>query len=82
MSNTLQKIAVMQAFEDGKDIQHRTRHTTDSFTRASTPTWNWDNNEYRVNQTAKDILNEVLNRFRGADASVTRSLIEQARDLL
>lgn len=53
---TQEKIAVMQAYADGKQIQFRKAETEEewadlSYTRD--PTWNWKNNEYRVEPELK-----------------------------
>ncbi len=46
--NTKQMIEVMQAFEDGKKIEVRDKGCPSSWDSATTPTWNWYEQEYRI----------------------------------
>lgn len=57
MKTTKEKIAVMLAYIDGKQIQFRRAESEEkwedlSFTRD--PTWNWKNNDYRVKPEPKE----------------------------
>jgi hypothetical protein len=45
-ADTLRKIAVMQAYVDGKEIE-MTSHG-DLWVRCDFPTWNWSDKDYRV----------------------------------
>ncbi len=47
MSTTAEKIAVMQAFEDGKEIQYKEQYST-AWLGAATPNWDWRYLEYRI----------------------------------
>lgn len=47
MSTLAEKIAVMQAAADGKDIEYR-NISAGLWAPASTPQWNWTSKDYRV----------------------------------
>lgn len=52
---TIEKIAVMQAYVDGKQVQVRiTKEEWADMSRVSEPTWNWSNNEYRIKPEPKE----------------------------
>ena len=46
------QIAVMQAFKDGKTIEHKSRDG-DKWFEVSTPSWNWWEYDYRVKEEPK-----------------------------
>lgn len=49
MKTTQEKIAVMQAFAEGKQIEYAKRHFVNkSWTSTIEPVWNWCENEYRI----------------------------------
>jgi hypothetical protein len=54
MKTTEEKIEVMRAFEDGKPIecQHR---LIPEWRPDETPTWDWENYEYRVKSEPKEL---------------------------
>lgn len=41
-------IEVLQAFEDGKEIEYRSRIVDENFTSATTPIWNFSHYDYRI----------------------------------
>lgn len=45
---TEEKIAVMQAFVLGKQIEFKVKKSSNNYNVASSPTWNWDNLDYRI----------------------------------
>lgn len=47
MKTTAEKIAVMQAYEDGKEIEYSYKDCP-AWKRATTPTWNWSTTDFRV----------------------------------
>lgn len=47
---TEEKIKVMQAFVDGKTIQHTQRHGGKELHTTYAPCWNWENYEYVVKE--------------------------------
>jgi len=47
-TTTAGKIAVMQAFEDGKVIESRMKPLPDNWTVAKPPVWNWMSMDYRI----------------------------------
>lgn len=48
IEDTKTKIAVMQAYVDGKGIQRRNAGSNDEWDDADRPVWNWPDVEYRV----------------------------------
>jgi hypothetical protein len=60
MSTTKQKIAVMQAFEDGKAVQYRKRGvSSDAWMRVDAPIWAWDCIDYKVKPEPKKVMMQV-----------------------
>jgi len=59
-STTAGKIAVMQAFEDGKQIQHhRTTENTVGWVSTGCPIWQWNEYFYRIKpQTVEEAARE------------------------
>jgi hypothetical protein len=54
MTTTRERIEVMQAFVDGKEIQVRERGV-DEWESVSGPSWNWYSNEYRIKPEPREI---------------------------
>lgn len=48
IEDTKAKIAVMQAFVDGKQIEYYHSATRDGWQSVTYPTWRWHNTNYRV----------------------------------
>lgn len=69
IEETKKAIEVMQAFVDGKTIQHRVRDTSGRYypwdqLRMIAPVWNWWATEYRVKPEPKEIwVNEYGQGF-------------------
>jgi hypothetical protein len=60
MSTTKQKIAVMQAFEDGKAIQYRSRaDSTNTWQLVDAPIWAWDCMDYREKPEPKTVMMQM-----------------------
>lgn len=51
--NTKEKIEVMQAFVDGKEIEYR---DSDIWLPTTDPIWDWDTCDYRIKKTPKYIV--------------------------
>jgi hypothetical protein len=51
MTTTAEKIAVMQAYMDGKPIEYRLA-LREKWNIATDPGWNWANTEYRIAKTS------------------------------
>lgn len=52
ITSTLEKIKVMQAFCDGKEIQCLNKYESDdTYDTTDYPVWNWDKFDYRVKPT-------------------------------
>ena len=49
------KIAVMQAFERGEEIEHRDR-LNDMWFASNFPAWNWKEFEYRIKHKPKQVV--------------------------
>lgn len=50
---TKEKIEIMQAFEDGKEIEFRSAHTEEEWMSCYKAIWNWEKFEYRVKPDPK-----------------------------
>lgn len=59
MTTIQEKIAVMQAFADGKRIESRVISLTKSLTwyHISSPSWDWSEKEYRIAPAKKSSIN-------------------------
>jgi len=63
MSNTAYKIKVMQAFEDGEEIEYFQEGSV--WQIATTPSWDWLRKSYRIKSQPKDIwVNEFKEGLR------------------
>ena len=65
--NTKEMIEVMQAFEDGKEIEESQRYKDkengmpyNKWVMVEQPIWNWSNNDYRIKPKEKVKLYKVL----------------------
>ena len=57
--NTKEKIAVMQAFVEGKEIQVSTRHSTEWKRLVWMPEWDWTSYNYRIKPEPKFVYINV-----------------------
>ena len=55
MLNTLEKIKVMQAFEDGEFIE-AARYGQDAWFKAAAPSWNWFDYDYRIKVEPRSVF--------------------------
>jgi len=51
--NTAEKIVVMQAFEDGKEIEYFCDESTSPWRVTNNPEWCWDSCDYRIKPDPK-----------------------------
>jgi len=58
--NTKEMIAVMQAYEDGKQIEGRPKGATYWHDCPLEPVWSWDDTEYRIKPTSIPVDLSVL----------------------
>ena len=68
--NTKEKIAVMQAFVEGKEIQVSTRHSTEWKRLTWVPEWDWTSYDYRIKPEPKFAY---VNVYSYANAKATDS---------
>lgn len=59
MTTTQEKIKVMQAFVDGKEIEFRNYRKSDWVISAD-PIWNWIDNDYRVKKTEYVVITGTM----------------------
>lgn len=77
MTTLQEKIAVMQAFADGKAIECSPFGPAD-WAPVSSPAWNWDEYDYRVKREPREFVvikhpNGILElKVEGVTASITR----------
>jgi hypothetical protein len=55
MTTTVEKIRVMQAYEDGAEIESRAAGVAGKWYASDKPAWNWFDREYRVKPKPKEI---------------------------
>lgn len=89
--DTKYMISVMQAYEDGKEIEFRCRKD-DAWSACPIPTWNWQHWDYRVKPEPKYVpydsveevekdkwfknkFNDILSRIMGLDANDSDSSV-------
>ena len=53
-------INVVQAFEEGKEIEYLGKHTNNKWRTVETPGWNFDLFDYRVKQKEKELYQYLL----------------------
>jgi len=53
------KIAVMQAFKEGKKIENRHRALSDTWTGCCAPSWNWHSYDYRIKREPEVLYRRV-----------------------
>jgi hypothetical protein len=53
-------INVVQAFEEGKEIEFLGKHTNNKWKTVETPGWNFDLFDYRVKQKEKELYQYLL----------------------
>ena len=81
--NTREMIAVMQAFEDGKQIEYKSNFDDkwEQFYRGDNdPVWDWHNVTYRIKPTKKPVDLSVL-IDSGIDMA-TKDELDRLKDLL
>lgn len=64
---TEEKIEVMQAFLDGKEIQHADKRSG-VWMSARNPSWNWADNEYRIKPSFTNYQLEVMEAYKAGKA--------------
>ena len=70
MKTTLEKIAIMQAFEDGKSI--KCSYGNVSWSYVSNPQWNWEQADYRVKpETLEDAASKYCAYWEVAELEKT-----------
>ena len=77
--NTKEKIAVMQAFVEGKEIQVSTRHSTEWKRLAWVPEWDWTGYNYRIKPEPKFVYINVYSH-NGFMLSSTFCTAERAKE--
>ena len=55
MSTIQEKIAVMQAFADGKRVEYRDKDTPGDWRIAAFPCWDWEDFDYRIKSEPRRI---------------------------
>ena len=53
-------INVVQAFEEGKEIEYLGKHTNNKWRTVETPGWNFDLFDYRVKQKEKELYQYLI----------------------
>lgn len=76
METTTEKIEIMQAFIEGKEIEVRERWTGE-WRDATTPTWNWLANDYRIKPKELSMTNRQLAEWlaKGNEQYVIRDMV-------
>ena len=65
MTTTVEKIAVMQAFEDGKNIEFKLREKG-NWETCDLPNWNWMECDYRIAEEPPKMVEKWLWIMRGS----------------
>ena len=66
-NNTKAKIEVMQAFEDGKDIELHNGSNTGHWSGISDPSWDWPNFIYRVKPEPESLEDRIKAQYPDYD---------------
>lgn len=72
MKTIQEMIAVMQAYEDGKEIELR-RLADSKYYDCKNPSWNWDNYDYRV-KVVKEAPEYIPFTFEDADFLIGKAI--------
>ena len=74
MTTTAEKIKVMQAFEDGVEIQSMSRRSL-VWCDTPLPSWDWSDNNYRIkppDPKSLEHINELLRRQSAAEDEIKK----------
>lgn len=84
MRYTQDMIAVMQAFCDGKPIEHRWKIGIggSDWEHSSTPTWNWELCDYRIKKTKKTYYMSVSGPIGYDNSRITTRLYQTKAGLI
>lgn len=85
MKTTAEKIAVMQAHEDGREIEYQPHHGAAWVAIEFTPSWDWLSSDYRVAEPKPDSIDwsQVPDsyRFMARNENGTSALFKAEPDL-
>ena len=74
-------INVVQAFEEGKEIEYLGKHTNNKWRTVETPGWNFDLFDYRVKQKEKELYQYLIYDKPSNIYHTTSRFYENAFDL-
>ena len=74
-------INVVQAFEEGKEIEYLGKHTNNKWRTVETPGWNFDLFDYRVKQKEKELYQYLIHNPQINTYKTTIKFYENSFDL-
>ena len=74
-------INVVQAFEEGKEIEYLGKHTNNKWRTVETPGWNFDLFDYRVKQKEKELYQYLIYKSQTNSYQATFRFYENSFDL-
>ena len=74
-------INVIQAFEEGKEIEYLGKHTNNKWRTVETPGWNFDLFDYRVKQKEKELYQYLIHNPQINTYKTTIKFYENSFDL-
>ena len=74
-------IDVVQAFEEGKEIEFLGKHTNNKWKTVETPGWNFDLFDYRVKQKEKELYQYLIHNPQINTYKTTIKFYENSFDL-
>jgi len=72
VKKTKQKIEVMQAFIDGKEIEFKQRFQNDHYRTANTPDWNFVNYAYRIKPSEPEYVYPIYKRLKETPETIVK----------
>ena len=74
-------INVLQAFEEGKEIEYQPKYKSYSWIKINEPTWNFDSFRYRVKQKEKELYQYLIHNPQINTYKTTIKFYENSFDL-
>jgi hypothetical protein len=68
------KVAVMQAFNAGKEVQQKAKLSGKVWMDVSSPSWNWDKNDYRIKLSKEERILEAIDGLNFVKTTIMKKV--------
>ena len=72
IKTTKEKIEVMQAFIDGKEIEYKEKFENNEYEKTYCPTWDFANYQYRIKQSEPEYVYPIYKRVKSTPETVVK----------